>query len=95
MVADYGIYFKGSMGAEAIQARLRSFDLEGEAAAPGRDRRERYRPAQDPRHQAPQGRQRLPHDRHAPESMVLDNIPVIPPDLRPMVQLDGWSLRHQ
>ena len=33
MVADYGIYFKGSMGAEAIQARLRSFDLEAEASA--------------------------------------------------------------
>ena len=30
----------------------------------------------------------------APESMVLDNIPVIPPDLRPMVQLDGGRLRH-
>ena len=33
MVADYGIYFKGAMGAEAIQSRLRTFDLEGEAAA--------------------------------------------------------------
>ena len=27
MVADYGIYFKGAMGAEAIQARLHTFDL--------------------------------------------------------------------
>ena len=31
MVTDYGIYFSGAMGAEAIQARLRSFDLDAEA----------------------------------------------------------------
>ena len=28
-------------------------------------------------------------DRNKPEWMILDAIPVIPPDLRPMVQLDG------
>jgi len=27
--------------------------------------------------------------------MVLDCIPVIPPDLRPMVQLDGGRFRHE
>ena len=89
MVADYGIYFKGSMGAEAIQARLRSFDLEGEASSL----------AEIVENGAGQRKTRaikrlkvvnaFRMTGTAPESMVLDNIPVIPPDLRPMVQLDG------
>jgi DNA-directed RNA polymerase subunit beta' len=29
-----------------------------------------------------------------PEWMILDVIPVIPPELRPMVQLDGGRFRH-
>ena len=89
MVADYGIYFKGAMGAEAIQARLRTFDLDAEAAslaeivASGTGQRKtraikRLKVVNAFRMTGT-----------APESMVLDNIPVIPPDLRPMVQLDG------
>ncbi|QPL04996.1 MULTISPECIES: DNA-directed RNA polymerase subunit beta' [Actinomyces] len=89
MVADYGIYFKGAMGAEAIQARLRTFDLAAEAetlsevVANGTGQRKT------------RAIKRLKVINAfritgtAPESMVLDNIPVIPPDLRPMVQLDG------
>ena len=89
MVADYGIYFKGAMGAEAIQARLRTFDLEAEAetltevVANGTGQRKT------------RAIKRLKVINAfrvtgtAPESMVLDSIPVIPPDLRPMVQLDG------
>src|SRR5262249_9344675 len=85
----YGRYFRGGMGAQAIQERLASFDLEGEA--------------QSLRGIIPTGKvQRkaralervkvvsafLP-TRNSPMGMVLDCIPVIPPDLRPMVQLDG------
>ena len=89
MVADYGIYFKGAMGAEAIQQRLRTFDLQAEAesltevVANGTGQRKT------------RAIKRLKVINAflvtgtAPESMVLDNIPVIPPDLRPMVQLDG------
>ena len=89
MVADYGIYFKGSMGAEAIQARLRSFDLEAEASAlaeivengTGQHKTRAIKRLKVVNAFRMTGT--------APESMVLDNIPVIPPDLRPMVQLDG------
>ncbi|WP_303324111.1 DNA-directed RNA polymerase subunit beta' [Actinomyces radicidentis] len=89
MVADYGIYFKGAMGAEAIQSRLRTFDLDAEAeslseiVANGTGQRKT------------RAIKRLKVINAfritgtAPEAMVLDNIPVIPPDLRPMVQLDG------
>ena len=89
MVADYGIYFKGAMGAEAIQSRLRTFDLEGEAAALA----EVVAGGSGQRKTRAIKRLKVINAFRitgtAPESMVLDNIPVIPPDLRPMVQLDG------
>ena len=89
MVADYGIYFKGSMGAEAIQARLRSFDLEAEAAALAEivENGTGQRKTRAIKRLKVVNAFRMTGT--APESMVLDNIPVIPPDLRPMVQLDG------
>ena len=89
MVADYGIYFKGSMGAEAIQARLRSFDLEGEASSLAEivENGTGQRKTRAIKRLKVVNAFRMTGT--APESMVLDNIPVIPPDLRPMVQLDG------
>ena len=89
MAVDYGIYFKGAKGAEAIQQRLRTFDLDKaaeeltEIVANGTGQRKtraikRLKVVNAFRMTGT-----------APESMVLDNIPVIPPDLRPMVQLDG------
>ena len=89
MVTDYGIYFSGAMGAEAIQARLRSFDLDAEAnslseiVASGAGQRK----TRAIKRLKVINAFRLTGT--APEAMVLDNIPVIPPDLRPMVQLDG------
>ena len=89
MVADYGIYCKGSMGAEAIQARLRSFDLEGEASSLAEivENGTGQRKTRAIKRLKVVNAFRMTGT--APESMVLDNIPVIPPDLRPMVQLDG------
>ncbi|OLO93512.1 DNA-directed RNA polymerase subunit beta' [Actinomyces naeslundii] len=89
MVADYGIYFKGSMGAEAIQARLRSFDLEGEASSLAEivENGTGQRKTRAIKRLKVVNAFRMTGT--TPESMVLDNIPVIPPDLRPMVQLDG------
>ncbi|WP_136193619.1 DNA-directed RNA polymerase subunit beta' [Actinomyces procaprae] len=89
MAADYGIYFKGAMGAEAIQDRLRTFDLEAEAAA----LTEIVESGTGQRKTRAIKRLKVINAFRvtgtAPEAMVLDNIPVIPPDLRPMVQLDG------
>ena len=61
----------------------------GRGRVAARDDRHRQGPAQGPRAQAAQGRRRVPQDRQQPLGMVLDAVPVIPPDLRPMVQLDG------
>ena len=89
MVADYGIYFKGAMGAEAIQARLRTFDLDAEAESLSEivDNGTGQRKTRAIKRLKVINAFRITGT--APESMVLDNIPVIPPDLRPMVQLDG------
>ncbi|SPT52963.1 DNA-directed RNA polymerase subunit beta' [Actinomyces bovis] len=89
MQADYGIYFKGAMGAEAIQARLRSFDLEAEAQSLAEvvENGTGQRKVRAIKRLKVINAFRMTGT--APESMVLDFIPVIPPDLRPMVQLDG------
>ncbi|CAN2221007.1 RpoC DNA-directed RNA polymerase, beta' subunit/160 kD subunit [Candidatus Nanopelagicaceae bacterium] len=85
----YGIYFKGDMGAAAIKRRLETFDLEAEYAILT-DLSENGKGAKKTR-----AIKRLKvvnafmTTSNHPASMVLDCVPVIPPDLRPMVQLDG------
>ncbi|MCI9887119.1 DNA-directed RNA polymerase subunit beta' [Micrococcales bacterium 31B] len=85
----FGIYFEGGMGAAAIQKRLETFDLDAEAEmlkeviATGKGQKKT------------RALKRLKvvsafiNSNNSPLGMVLDCIPVIPPDLRPMVQLDG------
>jgi DNA-directed RNA polymerase subunit beta' len=85
----YGMYFKGDMGAAAIKKRLETFDLETEYAMLT-DLSENGKGAKKTR-----AIKRLKvvnafmTTSNHPASMVLDCVPVIPPDLRPMVQLDG------
>ncbi|MDR0284493.1 MAG: DNA-directed RNA polymerase subunit beta' [Propionibacteriaceae bacterium] len=85
----FGKYFKGAMGAEAVKARLASFDLAAEAEA----LREIITNGKGQRKTRALKRLKvvsafLTTD-NSPLGMVLDAVPVIPPDLRPMVQLDG------
>ena len=85
----YGDYFEGCMGAEAIKKRLQDFDLEGAAA----QLREEIDTGSGQRKARALKRLKVVNafltTGNKPEAMVLDVIPVIPPDLRPMVQLDG------
>ncbi len=85
----FGDYFEGSMGAEAIQRRLQTFDLDAEAET----LREIIRTGKGQRKTRALKRLKVVNafmtTDNSPEGMVLDCIPVIPPDLRPMVQLDG------
>jgi DNA-directed RNA polymerase subunit beta' len=85
----FGMYFKGGMGAAAIQSRLRSFDLEGEAVK----LRDSIRNGKGQKKTRSLKRLKVVSSflttTNAPDGMVLDCVPVIPPDLRPMVQLDG------
>jgi len=85
----FGMYFKGGMGAAAIQSRLRSFDLEGEAVK----LRDSIRNGKGQKKTRSLKRLKVVSSflttTNSPDGMVLDCVPVIPPDLRPMVQLDG------
>ncbi|MFE5311103.1 DNA-directed RNA polymerase subunit beta' [Isoptericola sp. NPDC056573] len=89
LVDRYGTYFEGSMGAAAIQKRLESFDLDAEAQS----LRETIRTGKGQRKTRALKRLKVVNafltTTNSPTAMVLDAVPVIPPDLRPMVQLDG------
>ena len=89
MMTRYGTYFKGDMGASAIQKRLQTFDIEAEVE----QLRSIIQSETGPRKTRAIKRLKVINafvaTGNKPESMVLTNIPVIPPDLRPMVQLDG------
>ncbi|MFS0884004.1 DNA-directed RNA polymerase subunit beta' [Aeromicrobium sp. 179-A 4D2 NHS] len=85
----FGKYFEGYMGAAAIQKRLQDFDLEAEAEslreiiATGKGQRKTRSLKRLKVVSAFMGSE------NSPAGMVLDAVPVIPPELRPMVQLDG------
>lgn len=89
MTYRFGDYFEGYMGATAIQKRLQSFDLDAEAVS----LREIIATGKGQKKTRALKRLKvvsafLGSSNH-PEGMVLDAVPVIPPELRPMVQLDG------
>jgi DNA-directed RNA polymerase subunit beta' len=85
----FGLYFEGGMGAAAIQKRLETFDLDAEAEL----LREIIATGKGQRKTRALKRLKVVSafqtTTNQPSGMVLDAIPVIPPDLRPMVQLDG------
>jgi len=85
----FGEYFSGGMGAEALQKLLEGFDLDAEAES----LRETIRSGKGQKKLRALKRLKVVaaflNTRNSPMGMVLDCIPVIPPDLRPMVQLDG------
>ncbi len=85
----FGKYFAGSMGADAIKKRLESFDLEAEAIS----LKETIQTGKGQRKTRALKRLKVVSafltTKNSPVGMVLECVPVIPPDLRPMVQLDG------
>jgi DNA-directed RNA polymerase subunit beta' len=87
----FGDYFRGGMGAEAIKDLLAGLDLDAEAEW----LRDQIKTAKGQKRQRAIKRLKVvapftdPTKKNSPMGMVLDCVPVIPPDLRPMVQLDG------
>jgi DNA-directed RNA polymerase subunit beta' len=85
----FGKYFEGFMGATAIQKRLQDFDVEAEVES----LRETIANGKGQRKVRALKRLKVVDafrkTGNQPIGMVLDAVPVIPPDLRPMVQLDG------
>ncbi len=85
----YGLYFEGSMGAEAIKKRLENFDMQAESEL----LRDIIQNGKGQRKTRALKRLKVVNafltTSNSPLGMVLDAVPVIPPELRPMVQLDG------
>jgi DNA-directed RNA polymerase subunit beta' len=85
----FGQYFRGGMGAEAIRDLLRDLDLQDESMS----LRETIKTSKGQKQQRAIKRLKVVEafikSENKPEWMILEAIPVIPPELRPMVQLDG------
>jgi DNA-directed RNA polymerase subunit beta' len=85
----FGEYFRGGMGAEAVRDLLQQVDLDAEAA----DLQEQVKTAKGQKQARAVKRLKVVSaflsSGNKPEMMVLEAVPVIPPELRPMVQLDG------
>jgi DNA-directed RNA polymerase subunit beta' len=85
----FGVYFTGGMGAEAIRDLLKDLDLNAESAS----LRETIKTSKGQKQQRAIKRLKVVSafvkSENKPEWMILEAIPVIPPELRPMVQLDG------
>jgi DNA-directed RNA polymerase subunit beta' len=87
---EFGGEFVAMMGAEAIQALLRDLELESEVA---RLREEIPETRSETKVKKLSKRLKLLEafsgSGNRPEWMILDVLPVLPPDLRPLVPLDG------
>ena len=85
----FGVYFRGGMGAESIRDLLRDLDLNQEAAS----LRDTIKTSKGQKQQRSIKRLKVVSafikSQNKPEWMILEAMPVIPPELRPMVQLDG------
>jgi DNA-directed RNA polymerase subunit beta' len=85
----FGVYFQGGMGAESIRELLKDLDLDAEA----KSLRETIKTSKGQKQQRAIKRLKVVSafttSENKPEWMILEAIPVIPPELRPMVQLDG------
>jgi len=89
LVNGYDDYFRGGMGAEAVKSLLSRLDLDAEMELlkenlVAKSAQRRHRATQRIKVVKP-----FWEGRHSPKSMIVQAVPVIPPDLRPMVQLDG------
>ncbi len=88
-VEKWGNTFRVGMGAEAIKELLQSIDLEKDS----KELKEELKDASGQKKARIIKRlevvEAFRESGNKPEWMILDIVPVIPPDLRPMVQLDG------
>jgi len=89
IIDRYEDYFVGGMGAEAIKDLLARLDLDAEMALleenlEANSAQKRQRATQRMKVVKP-----FWEGKNDPTALILETVPVIPPDLRPMVQLDG------
>src|SRR3954454_17081835 len=85
----FGEYFRGGMGAESIRDLLEQVDLDNEAEF----LEDQVKTAKGQKQARAVKRLKVVDafrkSGNRPDQMILEAVPVIPPELRPMVQLDG------
>jgi DNA-directed RNA polymerase subunit beta' len=85
----FGEYFRGGMGAESVRDLLEQVNLDEERA----ELEEQVKTAKGQKQARAVKRLKVVsafiHSGNRPDMMILEAVPVIPPELRPMVQLDG------
>ncbi|MBO0767810.1 MAG: DNA-directed RNA polymerase subunit beta', partial [Solirubrobacterales bacterium] len=85
----FGEYFRGGMGAESVRDLLEQVNLEEESE----DLQDQVKTAKGQKQARAVKRLKVVtaflNSGNRPDQMILEAVPVIPPELRPMVQLDG------
>ena len=88
-VEKWGNRFRAGMGAEAIKELLQNIDLEKDSTELKAELQEASGQKKARIIKRLEVVEAFRESGNKPEWMILDIVPVIPPDLRPMVQLDG------
>ena len=86
---EYGSRFKALTGAEAVKTLLKKIDLEEESYKLRKELPTASKQKRDKIIKRLEVVEAFKNSDNKPEWMVMDILPVIPPELRPMVQLDG------
>jgi len=85
----FGEYFRGGMGAESVRDLLEQIDLDAERT----ELEDQVKTGKGQKQARAVKRLKVVsafiHSGNKPDMMILEAVPVIPPELRPMVQLDG------
>ena len=85
----FGNQFEAKTGAEAIKILLQKVDLDEEFETVTKDLKEAQGQKRAKLIKRLEAIEAFRASQNQPEWMILDVLPVIPPDLRPMLQLDG------
>jgi DNA-directed RNA polymerase subunit beta' len=88
-VEEYGDDFSAAMGAEGVRELLRALDVNARSRRCARSSSDRLRHQDQEDRQAPEGARGFKKSGIKPDWMVMEVLPVLPPELRPLVPLDG------
>lgn len=86
---QFGNTFEAKIGAEAIQTLLKQVDLDSEFESVSKELKEAQGQRRSKLLKRLEAIEAFRSSENQPEWMILEALPVIPPDLRPMLQLDG------
>ncbi len=86
---QFGHTFEAKIGAEAIQTLLKQVDLDSEFEKVSKELKEAQGQKRTKLLKRLEAIEAFRSSENQPEWMILEALPVIPPDLRPMLQLDG------